>query len=213
MATRVDTSLMHELKDYGAAGIEKCFNCGNCTAICPLAEDNYPFPRGTIRNIQLGLRDRMLQNLDPWLCYYCGECSETCPKQAEPGETLMAARRWLTAQYDWTGLSKKLYTSTAWSIGSLLVGAILVILLAIGLQGPMVVDQVELNTFADVHMMHTADLILAAVLGFFLLSNLYRMYRFTFPRDSLQPALIVLITEAWQLVIAYCHPETLLRMR
>ena len=201
MATRVDPSLMHELKEFGAVEIEKCFNCGNCTAICPLAEDNYPFPRGTIRNIQLGLRDRMVQNLDPWLCYYCGECSETCPKQAEPGETLMAARRWMTAQYDWTGLSKKLYTSTAWSIGALIIGAILVILLALGLRGPMVMDQVELNTFADVHMMHTADLILAAILGFFLLSNLFRMYRFTFPRDSLQPPLVVFITEAWQLVL------------
>jgi ferredoxin len=201
MATRVDPSLMQELKEFGAVEIEKCFNCGNCTAICPLAEDDYPFPRGTIRNIQLGLRDRMVQNLDPWLCYYCGECSETCPKEAEPGETLMAARRWLTAQYDWTGLSKKLYTSTAWSISALIIGAILVILLALGLRGPMVMDQVELNTFADVHMMHTADLILAAILGFFLLSNLFRMYRFTFPRDSLQPPLIVFITEAWQLVL------------
>jgi ferredoxin/energy-converting hydrogenase Eha subunit A len=192
---------MHELKDYGAAGIEKCFNCGNCTAICPLSENNYPFPRGTIRNIQLGLRERMVQNLDPWLCYYCGECSETCPKEAEPGETLMAARRWLTAQYDWTGLSKKLYTSTGWSIGALLVGAIIVILLALGLRGPMITDQVQLNTFADVHMMHTADLILAGILGFFLLSNLYRMYRFTFHDKEDQPPLMIFITEAWQLVL------------
>jgi ferredoxin len=192
---------MHELKEFGAAEIEKCFNCGNCTAICPLAEDDYPFPRGTIRNIQLGLRDRMVKNLDPWLCYYCGECSETCPKQAEPGETLMAARRWLTAQYDWTGLSKKLYTSTSWSIGALIVGAIIVILLALGLHGPVITDQVQLNTFADVHMMHTADLILAGVLGFFLLTNLFRMYKFTFPDKESHPPLIVFITEAWHLIL------------
>lgn len=201
MAHRVDPSLMYEIKDFGAAGIEKCFNCGNCTAICPLSEDNYPFPRGTIRNIQLGFKDRLVHSLDPWLCYYCGECSETCPKQAEPGETLMAARRWLTAQYDWTGLSKKLYTSTAWSIGALIVGAIIVILLALGLHGPLVTDQVALNTFADVHMMHTADLILAGILGFFLLTNLYRMYRFTFSDKENHPPLTIFITEAWQLVL------------
>jgi ferredoxin len=192
---------MHELKEFGAAEVEKCFNCGNCTAICPLAEDDYPFPRGTIRNIQLGLKDRMVQSLDPWLCYYCGDCSETCPKEAEPGETMMAARRWLTAHYDWTGLSKKLYTSNAWSIGALIVGALIVILLALGLHGPLVTDQVELNTFADVHMMHTADLILAGILGFFLLTNLYRMYRFSFPRGETQPPLMIFITEAWQLVV------------
>jgi len=203
MATRVDPSLMYDLKDYGAAEIEKCFNCGNCTAICPLAEDDYPFPRGMIRYIQLGMKDRMVQSLDPWLCYYCGECSETCPKGAEPGETMMAARRWLTAQYDWTGLSKKLYTSKAWSIGALIIGALIVLLLALVLHGPLETGQVELNTFADVHMMHTADLILAVLLGFFLLSNLYRMYRFNFPRDSLsiQPPLLIFVTEGWQLIL------------
>jgi len=93
---------------------------------------------------------------------------------------MMAARRWLTAQYDWTGLSQKLYTSNAWSIAALLVGAMIVILLAFVLQGPMLTDHVALNTFADVHMMHLADLTLAAILGFFLLSNLFRMFRLNF---------------------------------
>jgi ferredoxin len=201
MATRVDPSLMHELKEFGAVEIEKCFNCGNCTAICPLAEDNYPFPRDIIRMTQLGLRDRMEESLDPWLCYYCGDCSETCPKGAEPGETMMAARRWLTTQYDWTGLSKKLYTSKIWSIGALIVGALIVLLLAFVLHGPLNTDQVQLNTFADVHMMHTADLILAAVLGFFLLSNLFRMYQLNFLKGDrvLHPPLWIFITEAWKL--------------
>jgi cob(I)alamin adenosyltransferase len=27
------------VKAYGAVGLEKCFNCGNCTAICPLTSD------------------------------------------------------------------------------------------------------------------------------------------------------------------------------
>ena len=111
---RVDPTLLHELKEYGAVGIEKCFNCGNCTAICPLASDEYAFPRSVIRRAQIGEKERMKSQLDPWLCYYCGDCSETCPKGAEPGETMMAARRWLTAQYDWTGLARKFYTSVTW---------------------------------------------------------------------------------------------------
>ena len=96
MATRIDPNLMHEIKEYGAVGIEKCFNCGNCTAICPLTSDVYTFPRNMIRLAQLGLEKRLLQSTDPWLCYYCGDCAETCPREAEPGETMMALRRWLT---------------------------------------------------------------------------------------------------------------------
>ena len=40
MSIRIDPTLMHELKEFGAVGIEKCFNCGNCTAICPLTSDD-----------------------------------------------------------------------------------------------------------------------------------------------------------------------------
>lgn len=201
MATRVDPNLLAELKAYGAVGIEKCFNCGNCTAICPLTSDDYPFPRNMIRMTQIGLKDELSQSLDPWLCYYCGECSETCPKGAEPGETMMAARRWLTAQYDWTGLSGKVYKGRGWIITMLLIGAILVIGFATLLHGPLVTSQVELNTFAPIEMIHTADLILAAVLGFFLLSNLARMYLLVFGKEErLGIPLKVYLTEAWKLV-------------
>lgn len=201
MSQRVNPNLMQELKEYGAVEIEKCFNCGNCTAICPLASDEYPFPRNMIRLVQVGLKDRLVSSLDPWLCYYCGECSETCPKQAEPGETMMAVRRWLTSQYDWTGLSHKLYTSMAWMITGLVVASTLVILLAILLHGPMVNTEVELNTFAPVELIHIGDLILAGLLAFFLLSNVFRMFLFTFQRGNrINIPFSVFITEAWNLV-------------
>jgi ferredoxin len=202
MSTRIDSTLLHEIKEYGAVGVEKCFNCGNCTAICPLASDEYNFPRDVIRRVQIGQKERLTEGLDPWLCYYCGDCSETCPKGAEPGETMMAARRWLTAQYDWTGLSRKLYTSTAWSVGALIIGALIVIGLAWLLHGSLVTQQVELNTFAPVEMVHVADLILAGILAFFLLSNLWRMFLFTFRRgkELKLPPLPIFVTEAWWLV-------------
>jgi len=198
MSTRIDPNLMHEVKEYGAVGIEKCFNCGNCTAICPLTSNEYPFPRNMIRMIQIGQRDRLKEHIDPWLCYYCGECSDTCPKSAEPGETMMSMRRWLTAQYDWTGLSSKTYTSKVWMVGMLLLAVVIVVVLAILLHGPMVTSQVELNTFAPVELIHTADLILAAVLGFFLLTNLGRMYLFVFKQKKNIPFKIYM-SEAWRL--------------
>jgi ferredoxin len=201
MATRIDPNLMHEIKEYGAVGIEKCFNCGNCTAICPLSSDEYPFPRNMIRQVQVGMKDRLAQKLDPWLCYYCGECSETCPKGAEPGETMMAMRRWLTSQYDWTGLSRRTYTSNAWVAGMLLVAIVIVVGLAALLHGPMITSHVALNTFAPVELIHTADLILAAVLGFFLLTNLTRMYFLVFNKGERSSIPIkVYLSEAWSLI-------------
>jgi len=199
MTTRVDPQVMIEIKEFGAVGIEKCFNCGNCTAICPLTSDEYPFPRNMIRMVQIGKRERLKQHLDPWLCYYCGECSDTCPKGAEPGETMMAMRRWLTAQYDWTGLSRKTYTSKGWMIFLLMMAVAIVVVLATMLHGPIVTSQVELNTFAPVEIIHTADLILAAVLGIYLLTNLGRMYHFVSKQMKHIPFHIYL-SEAWNLI-------------
>lgn len=154
MSVRIDPQLMTELKDYGAIGIEKCFNCGNCTAICPLASDEHPFPRNLIRYAQMGMKDRMLTSTDAWQCYYCGDCSETCPKGAEPGETMMAVRRWLTAQYDRSGHAAKLYKSEKALVITMLriiaTTLLLFVLLHVFGIASVETDQVALNTFAPV---------------------------------------------------------------
>ena len=201
MSSRVDPSLMYELKKYGAVGVEKCFSCGNCTASCPLATDEYPFPRNVIRRIQIGQKSPLMNQLDPWLCYYCGDCSATCPKEAEPGETMMAARRWLTAQYDWTGLARKFYTSPVWEIGSIVALAACVVLIFVFLSGPMITDHVALNTFAPVQQIHYGDLLLATFLSFFLLSNIFRMYIQTLMKGrDYEIPFSIYISEAWNLI-------------
>jgi quinone-modifying oxidoreductase subunit QmoC len=208
MVARVDPTLIGELKAYGAVGIEKCFNCGNCTAICPLTSDDHPFPRNMIRLTQLGLRDRLLVSSDPWLCYYCGDCSTTCPRGAEPGETMMSLRRWLTRQYDWTGLARKFYTSEIWEIGSIGLVGVLVILLFLLFHGPIVTDQVRLNEFAPVHIVHLLDWIMACGLLFFLLTNLYRMHNFLMRQHpEVKPSLSLYVSEAWRLVYHFFTQE------
>jgi len=198
---RVDPTFLHELKEYGAVGLEKCFNCGNCTAICPLASDEYPFPRSVIRRAQIGERETLKAQLDPWLCYYCGDCSATCPKGAEPGETMMAARRWLTAQYDWTGLARKFYTSIVWEIGSIVFVGLLILLMFVLFAGPMETDHVALNTFAPVKYIHYGDWVLAAFLSFFLLSNIFRMFWLTLLKPlNFKIPLSAYVTEAWKLL-------------
>jgi quinone-modifying oxidoreductase, subunit QmoC len=201
MTTRVNPQFLTELKKYGAVNIEKCFNCGNCTAVCPLASNEYAFPRSIIRGVQLGTSERMKQQLDPWLCYYCGDCSNTCPQQAEPGETMMAARRWLTAQYDWTGLAGKFYTSKVWEIGSVLLLSGFILLMFIFFHGPIVTSHVELNTFAPVHIIEIGDWIMLGGLSFFLLSNIYRMYQFAILREKgIRIPLKLYLSQMWQLV-------------
>ena len=108
---RINPKFATELAKYGDKDFNSCFNCGNCTAICSLSTTDSSFPREMVRYSTLGLEDDLKASLKPWQCYYCGECTANCPRQADPGELMMSLRRWLTAQYDWTGLSGLLYKS------------------------------------------------------------------------------------------------------
>jgi ferredoxin len=119
MALRVQSGLLDDLHRYGAFDIKACFNCGNCTAVCPLSEGDDAFPRRMIRYAQLGQIDHIAASKELWLCYYCGECSETCPREARPGEFVAAARRLSIARFDPFGLASRLFTSTGFAVTGL----------------------------------------------------------------------------------------------
>ena len=116
MIVTVNTELLGDLKKFGAFDVSACFNCGNCTSVCPLSKGDADFPRRVIRYGQIGDRKRLLSSSEVWLCYYCGECSETCPQQAEPGEFMASARRYAIASLDPTGISRLLYTSKLFTV-------------------------------------------------------------------------------------------------
>ncbi len=175
MSSAVNPDLLLNLKKFGVKDAATCFNCGNCTAVCSLSSESLPFPRKTIRYLQLGLDDKLVQSPEPWLCYYCGDCSETCPRQANPGEVMMGLRRYLTSRYDWTGISRLFYTSKIFEVLSILVVAALVGLGFYFFHGPMLTDRVALNVFAPNTTIEILDLILLVVLSIFLLSNAFRM--------------------------------------
>jgi quinone-modifying oxidoreductase subunit QmoC len=114
---------------------------------------------------------------------------------------MMAARRWLTAQYDWTGLARKFYTSLTWELGSIALVGLLVVWIITMFHGPLVTDRVELNTFAPIHIVHLADWIMAGALVFFITTNVLRMYWLTMRKSELQIPFKLYITEAWQLIL------------
>ncbi len=132
MAMRVDTAVLRDMKRYGAFDISACFNCGNCTAVCPLSQDSTAFPRRMIRYAQLGQPRHLAASRELWLCYYCAECSDTCPRQAEPGEFMASARRFAIASFDPTTIARRVYRSSAftWTLLTVVFAALLAIMLA-----------------------------------------------------------------------------------
>ncbi len=180
MATQIKPGLSDELRAYGSEDVDKCFNCGNCSAVCVHSEAPHVLPRRSMHALQLGLEDKLKGQVEPWLCYYCGECSEQCPKEAEPGETMMSMRRWLTSKYDFSGLSGLFYRCPAWEVIAIVLAAILT---AIGFTlfgilngGSFSVYDGE-NAFLPSHYVHRFDWGMAIVLVILLGINVIRMWR------------------------------------
>jgi heterodisulfide reductase subunit C len=202
----INPYFVDEIKKFGADEFNVCFNCGNCTATCALSDNKNSFPRKIIRYTVLGLEEEIQASVDPWLCYYCGDCSKSCPEQADPGNLMMSVRRYLISKYDWTGFSKKLYTSKVWEIGSILFISLLVLLGFILFHGEMTTDLtadggVKLNTFAPWRIIELVDWTVAGLLSFFLLSNIFNMYlKIVKSRKDLKIPLKLYFTQFYELI-------------
>jgi ferredoxin len=178
MGYRVIPGLHRQIAKFGGGDVTSCMNCGNCTVSCSQSMDSGGFPRRIIHLLQVGHREKLEESLEPWLCYYCGECSDSCPRDANPAETMMAARRYLTSRYDWTGLGRRFYTSASWEIAAVFLVGLSVVALFSLFHGPVVTDRVALNTFAPVEWVEIGDWVMGGVLALLLLTNASRMVRF-----------------------------------
>ncbi len=168
--SRIETKLGKRLKKYGATEFNRCYNCGTCTAVCSLSTSENSFPRSMVRLSATGDNTGIESSLKPWLCYYCGECSTYCPQTANPGELMMSLRRWLTAKYDWTGISGFFFRSlTAVIVAMVLIAA-----------GVLVFS--FSNSFDMERIMHFGHYFeMFAIIGVFLvilLPNIIRMWYF-----------------------------------
>ena len=68
----------------GGEHLKKCFQCGVCTASCPVREIDAKYnPRKIIRMTSLGMRERVLSSDFIWLCSTCYLCTERCPQDVK----------------------------------------------------------------------------------------------------------------------------------
>jgi len=94
-----DVNFIKDIVGLGGDTLKKCFQCATCSVVCPISPDTKPFPRKEMIAASWGLKDRLVGNLDIWLCHHCGDCTTSCPRGAKPGEVLGAVRSYAIANY------------------------------------------------------------------------------------------------------------------
>ncbi len=94
-----DIAFIKKLVGLGGDTLKKCFQCATCSVICPISPDKKPFPRKEMIAASWGLKERLIGNLDIWLCHNCGDCTTNCPRGAKPSDVLGAIRSMAIAEY------------------------------------------------------------------------------------------------------------------
>jgi heterodisulfide reductase subunit C len=68
------------IEELSGQKISDCFQCGSCTAGCPVAFAMDPVPSQAIRMLQLGMVKELLDSSGIWLCAACNVCGTRCPR-------------------------------------------------------------------------------------------------------------------------------------
>jgi len=69
-----------------------CYQCGKCSAGCPVRDYMNDSPNQVVRLVQLGFDEEALKSATPWLCAGCLTCSSRCPQNFDLAKFMDAIR-------------------------------------------------------------------------------------------------------------------------
>ncbi len=111
-ADMVRDEAIDRVETLSGQNILACYQCGRCSAGCPVVEEMDIIPSEVIRLLQLGQMDEVLSSKTIWTCASCLQCASRCPKGVEFSNICDALRaivlrtRLATPKVDADGLTR-----------------------------------------------------------------------------------------------------------
>jgi len=84
--------LAAEILEMTGINTARCYQCGKCSAGCPMTGETRFRPHDVMRLINLDKKDRLMGDESIWLCLTCETCSARCPNACDPARIIDAVR-------------------------------------------------------------------------------------------------------------------------
>jgi len=81
-----------EVERRSGQKVSQCYQCGKCSAGCPMAFAMDIDPARIMRLIQLGVREDVLRSHTIWICAACQTCTTRCPQEVEIAQVMDTLR-------------------------------------------------------------------------------------------------------------------------
>jgi len=80
------------VNEISGQNVLSCYQCGRCSAGCPLTFAMKDLPNQVIRLVQLGQEEEALASDTIWVCASCLTCHARCPKGVDLSKVMEALR-------------------------------------------------------------------------------------------------------------------------
>jgi len=90
-----EKTLAERVLDRTGVDVRECYQCGKCTAGCPMAPFMDLTPSQVMRLVQIGDEqavETLLTSTALWSCVGCLTCTQRCPKDLDPAAVMDALR-------------------------------------------------------------------------------------------------------------------------
>lgn len=84
--------LRHRILQQTGVDTTRCYQCGKCSAGCPMAEEMPLKTHQMIRLAQLDQREKLMADPSMWLCATCETCTARCPNEVDPARIIDGLR-------------------------------------------------------------------------------------------------------------------------